>query len=121
MKKLTLPLIALFMGINAANAVELDANEAVVVAKNFYSKNSKLAIKTTTLAHVEISEDDEVLFYVFNINENDGYVIVPADDNETVSDYSRHGRYVQKDTETEDTDTQTVIINSWTGSSWAIM
>lgn len=111
------------MGISAANAVELDANEAVTVAKDFYSKNSKLTIKTTTLAHVEISDDDKVMFYVFNINENDGFVIVPADDNQAISDYSIYGRYVKKESETEpeNTDTQTVIINSWTGSNWAIM
>lgn len=122
MKKLVYLLLVLFTIINCAYAAPITVNEALQVAKDFYQQNSGQVIKIATLAHIETSAtDDAVLFYVFNINENGGYVIVPATDNQHVMGFSKYGQYVPKHgVNVSDPSTSSlVVINRWDASAWA--
>lgn len=62
------------------NAATVDVNSAQTVATNFYSSNSDNVITSTSLAYTETASDGAPAYYVFNINTNDGFVIVTADD-----------------------------------------
>ncbi len=46
----------------------------------FLSQNSGIPISSVTLAHAETSGSGDTLYYIFNINSNDGFIIVSADD-----------------------------------------
>lgn len=50
------------------------------LATNFYKQHSIKIPRTLTLAYTETSSTGEALYYVFNVNSNDGFVMVTADD-----------------------------------------
>ncbi len=122
MKKFVYLLLILFAVANCAYAAPITVNEALQVAKDFYTQNSNQAIKIATLAHIEVSAtDDAIVFYVFNINENDGYVIVPATDNQPVMSFSKYGQYIPKSkvNTSEFSTSSLVVIGLWDASAWA--
>jgi len=80
MKRVTCLFIALVVGIFAAYAAPVAAASAQKVATNFFSQMSSVQITQVKLAYTETDPSDNAVFYVFNINSNDGFVIVSADD-----------------------------------------
>ncbi len=70
-------LLLLFSGFLFAKPI--DEITASKVAGNFYHQNTGVAIENISLAYVERSADI-LVFYVFNVNTDKGFVIVSADD-----------------------------------------
>ncbi len=107
MKKNFTILVLLFLfGVSSfADSVEVET--AGIVAKNFYfskpdiviSKSSvkiNLAFTANETAQSE-NAADEPLYYVFNINQDDGYVIIAADnDVSPILSYSLKGHYTNE-------------------------
>lgn len=94
--------IAICVGLNAKH-VEL--NYALQVAKNFYQQNTstpatmpfKLVYECKTNANVGRSSDGITAYYVFDVGENQGFVIVSGDDlAEPVLGYNITGRYTKE-------------------------
>jgi hypothetical protein len=94
MKKGNLLLIlVLLFSLNSILARQVDITTAENVAKNFYlttSKGSSLGQSMVLSIAYEkqsilnnISSDEIPLFYIYNVNQTEGYVIVTADDNVT--------------------------------------
>lgn len=50
------------------------------LATRFYKEHSVKVPQALTLVYTETSPKGEALYYVFNVNANDGFVIVTADD-----------------------------------------
>lgn len=115
-KKLTLSVLTFVMGSTICLATNIDSNEAKKVAENFYSNNSNKVINTLELTYAHTANNGEALYYVFSINENDGYVIVPANDAQPVMGYATQGTY----TKPQDVAANSVVIDSWNASGWAI-
>ena len=94
MKKI-IPLLIiaiLFTGEIFANNVS--SSRAQTVATNFYRQNSTKNIVSVSLAYTEISTEGTPLYYVFNVNSNDGFIIVAADDaSRPIIGYSDKGHY----------------------------
>ncbi len=80
MKKFTYLMFIFILGINFANAKPVTPKTAQKVAESFYKLNSPIAFKTITLAYTELSVSGSPLYYAFNINNSDGFVIITADD-----------------------------------------
>ena len=62
---------------------DVDENYALQVAKNFYLQNNNNANKTSvsfTLSYKEVYKNGLPVYYVFNANNNNGFVIVSGDD-----------------------------------------
>ena len=81
MKKNNRYLLILFtLGVQLIQAKPITPTTAKNIASTFYKQHSQKQIQNLTLAYTETSSASEVLYYVFNINTNDGFVIVTADD-----------------------------------------
>ena len=81
MKKSLQSILVLFvLGINIMNAKPVTLQQAKNVAISFYQHQSTKVPQTVTLFYTETSVTGEALYYVFNINKNDGFVIVAGDD-----------------------------------------
>jgi len=80
MKKFTILVTSFFLEIMAINAKPVSVNTAQNVATNFFSQTSHLKITETTLAYTATVSSGLPLYYVFNINTTDGFVIISADD-----------------------------------------
>ncbi len=80
MKKLIYVFSAFVLGIGTANAKPVKLNTAQKVAENFYKQNSKTELVSSTLVYTEVSAGGLPVFYVFDINSNDGFVIIAAED-----------------------------------------
>ena len=95
MKTFTFYLAAMIIGINLfANPV--DSTVAKTVAKNYYTEVTHTKAGKMTLAYIETAGDDAI-YYVFN-NNDDGFVVVSADDAALpVLCYSLTGHYVKDD------------------------
>ena len=50
------------------------------LALSFYKQRADMIPQTLTLAYTETSASGEALYYVFNVNTNEGFVIITADD-----------------------------------------
>src|ERR1700722_3880298 len=95
MKKITLFLIAFFLTIGITIANPVTPGTAKTVAINFYTQNLTTQVKSATLAYTEKNSDGSAVYYVFDINENDGFVIVTADDAlRPIIGYSNKGHFV---------------------------
>lgn len=117
MKKNILPFLLLIIG-SSCFASPIPVETAQEVAEYFYKQNSKQVIKTTTLTYTELSPSGKAVYYVFSINQNDGYVIVPADNNEPIKGYALRGTYVVPNSTI--TASSEVIIEKWDSSAWAV-
>ena len=75
-------IIPLFFVLGAGSlcAKPVTPSLAKKVAQNFYSQNAKIKVETVTLAYTQTSATGAALYYAFNINTSDGFVIVTADD-----------------------------------------
>jgi peptidase C10-like protein/Spi protease inhibitor/type IX secretion system substrate protein len=94
MKKLTYVLSIFVLAINIANAAPVKPIAAQKVAENFYKQNSKTELLSSTLVYTEVSAGLPV-YYVFDINSNDGFVIVAAEDvSHPIIGYSTVNRFV---------------------------
>ncbi|MFI5141553.1 MAG: C10 family peptidase [Bacteroidia bacterium] len=80
MKKINYAMFVLALGVSIANAKPVTPVSAKTVAENFYSQNSNRTLRTSTLVHTEFSATGLPLYYAYNINENDGFVIVSGED-----------------------------------------
>ena len=84
MRKIQLSLILVFF-FSMLFGNQIDIQRAEKVAKNIYFEranlNKTVDIKDINLTHVYTeTQDGYNLYYIFNVNENDGFVIVSADD-----------------------------------------
>lgn len=60
----------------------------------FLNQRSHMAVSKMTLVHTETTTQGEAVYYVFNINETDGFVIISADDaTHPVIGYVTSGQY----------------------------
>jgi PKD repeat protein len=76
------------------NANPVSSTQAQMAGTNFYKLNTTKNISTVSLAYTEASSGGNPLYYVFNINANDGFVIVAADDaSHPILGYSDKGHY----------------------------
>ncbi len=95
MKKLVYIAALFLMRLNVVEATGVTSTDAQTVAANFYTRNVGKSIAAVSLTYTEVSGTNEALYYVFNVNENDGFVIVSADDAAIpVLGYSNTGSYV---------------------------
>ena len=95
MKRTIYILMLLILGINSIQAKPVTPNMAKNLAISFYKQHSDKIPGTVTLAYTEKSATGEAVYYVFNINTNDGFVIVAAEDAaRPVLGYSTEKQYV---------------------------
>ena len=107
MKKLLLLLVLSFVGVNFLFADPVDSGVAIKVAKNFYLQslqNKGLTEVDLTLVYtgtsVQVSNlkntgtQEFPVYYIFNVNQHDGFVIVSADNDVTpVLGFTNTGEY----------------------------
>lgn len=97
-------LSVLFLGFNVAFAGRVSQEEAAAIAARFTNEQPQLSrmhkaprqASNMRLAHKALQNNsEEVAFYVFNQEGNNGYVIVSADDRtaEDVLGYNEHGSF----------------------------
>ncbi len=95
MKKLLYFQIIFVLGTNIVSANTITLTDAKQVAENFYRQNSKIALSSATLAFTETSANSLPDYFVFNINTNDGFVIVSAEDGgHAIIGYSTQRKFV---------------------------
>jgi len=96
MKKNLYLLIIFVLGTNIASAIAIKLGVAKEVAENFYKQNSKIIVSSVTLAFTQTSDSGDPDYFVFNINTNDGFVIVSAEDaGHAIIGYSTKMQYTQ--------------------------
>lgn len=85
MKRITLSVVVIFMGL-LAQAATISRTQALEIAQHFMSSNSAMRVQGVNkasqlqLAHTAVNNVGVVDLYVFNRNQNDGFVIVSGDD-----------------------------------------
>ncbi len=85
-------IVIIFTSIAHGNPIAI--NRAQAVGSNFYKRNTSRNISAVSLAYVKSTLAGTPLYYVFNINSNDGFVIVAADDDSyPILGYSDKGHY----------------------------
>ncbi|HXU27282.1 MAG TPA: Spi family protease inhibitor, partial [Bacteroidia bacterium] len=95
MIKKIIPLF-LMLGAGSLFAKPVTPSLAKKVAQNFYTQNSNKEVKSVTLAYTQKSATGSALYYAFNINTNDGFVLVTADDaGSPIIGYSTKNSFVQ--------------------------
>jgi hypothetical protein len=95
MKKNIYTLIVFILGISIIQAKPVTPSAAQNLAISFYKQHSEKVPQTVTLAYTETSTTGEAVYYVFNINSNDGFVIVTAEDaTRPILGYSTEKKYV---------------------------
>src|SRR6185312_10120755 len=80
MRKIATLMIACATGVCSLTAAPVSQQTAKTVATNFFHQSSSTQINQVTLAYTETDPSGNPLYYVFNINTSDGFVIVSADD-----------------------------------------
>lgn len=94
MKKFTL-FIALALALGSVKAGVVDPSSAQTVATNFYKQNYTLPSVSLSLFYTEKAANGNPVFYVFNVNQHDGFVIVSAEDAALpIIGYSNKGSFV---------------------------
>ena len=94
MKKISYFAFAFVLTTSSAFAKPVTPVSAKTVAENFYKKNSQIALNSSTLTYTKLSAAGEALYYVYNINSNDGFVIVSGDDaTKPILGYSTTNRF----------------------------
>jgi len=115
MKKLSFLLIVFVLGTSLANAKPISPIVAQKIAENFYKQYSTQIPKATSLSYTGKSYGGSASFYVFNLNENDGFIVVAADDDANpIINYSTHGKFIAPVSKTS-----VVTIEQWDGKNWA--
>lgn len=94
-KRYSLFLLPLFIGAHSLNAAVVSQSSAQQVAENFYKENSKHQFSASTHFYTAIASDGNPAYYVFNINQHDGFVIVAAEDNaRPIIGYATEGNFI---------------------------
>ncbi len=118
MKKLSLLLLLFALVPPLINAATITPDDAQKVAEKFYKQFSNETFKSTTLAYTKMSSVGEPEFYVFNVNENDGYVVIAANENALpVINYSKQGQFSLPAPESKVETVESWESNKWTASS----
>ena len=95
----TIGMVLLLLVSIIVKAEHVETNDAATVGKNYYWENCQIS---QTLAYDNVNlnlfetrtQNGLPLFYVFNINNSDGFIIVAADDNvKPVLGYSTSGNW----------------------------
>jgi PKD repeat protein len=95
LKKTKYLFIALLFIAGVVKANPVTEQIAQTVAANFYNQAYKGVNANVTLAYVQFSKDGQADYYVFNVNANDGFVIVAAEDAaHPILGYSNKGKYI---------------------------
>jgi hypothetical protein len=79
MRKIKYLVIALTLVVGSVNANPVSLGTAQKVAANFYTQNYN-ASATLTLVYTERSSDGQPVYFVFDVNNEGGFVIVSAED-----------------------------------------
>lgn len=116
-KKLTLSVLTLVIGGTICLATSIDSKEAQKVAATFYSRNSKKVINQLSLTYTHMSATGVPVYYVYSINQADGYVVVPANDAQPILDYATQGTYNNPKNAVANND---VVIDKWSASAWVV-
>jgi hypothetical protein len=88
-------LILFLFGINLTRANTVTPALAQKVAENFYKQHSAHSISSVNLAYTAVSEMGVPVYYAFNINANDGFVLITANDGlRPVIGYSTEKKFV---------------------------
>jgi hypothetical protein len=94
MKKILYSIFAITICVNAANAGVVVSNMAQSVATNFYSQNTQKQVSDISLAYTATSSSGEPLYYAFNVNGSEGFVIISAEDaGHPILGYSTEGNF----------------------------
>jgi len=104
MKKFTILLIGLLTSMYAAYAGNpIDSVTASTVARNFYNHSTGSNLPSINLVHTEkVPNGDTVVYYIYNMPSNKGWVIVTADDAaQPILGYSTSGQYENKNVSPE--------------------
>lgn len=80
MRKLTSLIIAILFSAGMAHAGVVTQSTAQTVASNYYAQTFGTAVTTITLGYSENDANGVIAYYVFNINNDGGFVIVSAED-----------------------------------------
>jgi len=92
MKRILLTLWTVVIALTGLTALEISSNDAKTVATNYYKATDRgIELNgqfTVNLVHTEVFkslhgkliETPRPVYYIFNINENDGFIIVSGDD-----------------------------------------
>ncbi len=95
MRKIKFLFAALLFGNFAVSANPVAINTAQKVAINSYNRAFNANASVETLVYTERSSDGQAVYYVFNIDNNKGFVIVSAEDATIpVIGYSNEGPFV---------------------------
>ena len=95
MKKINYAMFVLALGVSLANAKPVTPISAKTVAENFYKKNSTKIVKSSTLVYTELSASGLPIYYAYNINDGDGFVIVSGEDAvKPIVGYSTENKFV---------------------------
>ena len=88
-------LSAFILSASLINAAPIKPSYAKQVAQNFYSQNTKTAITSVSLAYTGLTATGQPAYYAFNINTNDGFVIVSGDDNASpIIGYATENKFI---------------------------
>ena len=72
----------------------VSSDKAAAVAENFYRQNAKPEFRSLSQPETYFSPDGQAWYYVFNINNSDGFVIVSAEDAaHPILGYAMEGRF----------------------------
>ncbi len=95
MKKLIYPLFALALLAGTVHANIVASGTAQKVAENYYKQNAQTQIVNSVLVYTAATSAGDPLYYVYNINGNEGFVIVSAEDaGSPIIGFSTEGSYV---------------------------
>ena len=91
----TLILLICILGMHILRANPVTPGNAKNLALDFFKQHTGKIPRTVTLAYTETSATGKAVYYVFNINLNEGFVIVSAEDaTRPVLGYSTENNYV---------------------------
>src|ERR1700733_8375269 len=94
MKKITYLFLATFFVATSTIANPVTKQTAQAVAVNFYSQRFQTTPLATTLSYIEFANDGQPVYYIFNVKNNAGFVIVSAEDAaHPILGYSNKGQY----------------------------
>jgi hypothetical protein len=94
-KNVLLIIIALVIGVSITQATTVDITTAATVAKNFYNQNADVKSQDFTLVLTENLSNGTPAYYVFNVDQDAGFVIVSAEDASIpILGYSYSGHFV---------------------------
>ncbi len=95
MKKIIYSIFACSLVANIVAANVVLSGTAQTVAENFYRQNAHVQVLNSVLAYTEKTSAGEPIYYVYNINGKEGFVIVSAEDaGSPIIGYSTEGNYV---------------------------